>query len=184
MVDKSISMAGSEPQVTEALRGFANTLQSASGQLRYLGTLVVFAGEPETIVLSQPLEKLAIDYRADGEGTAIFDALAYALPLEKSRTEPVICAIVSDGEENSSQEADERLVAAMIAARREMGWTFLWLSLNGKSNRTARTLSIPCITTTRENIRQALPEVVKKIASTAARLVGTIPLRAIEGGRR
>jgi hypothetical protein len=179
-------MADSELQVTKALRDFVTTLQRAPGQLRYLATLVTFAGEPETVVLAEPLEKLAIEYKADGAGgTALFDALAFALPLERSRNEVIVCCIISDGEENSSVEASERQVAAMVSARRELGnWIFLWLSLSGKPNRTARALSIECLTERREDVNQALPKLAERINRKAARLTGSIPLRAIEGGRR
>jgi Mg-chelatase subunit ChlD len=185
ILDKSRSMADSESQVTKALLGFVTTLQNPPGQLRYLATLVCFAHEPETIVVDQPLEQLAVEYKADGEGTALFDALAHALPLERSRDEMIICVIISDGQENSSKEANERQVAAMVSARRELGnWRFLWLSLDGKPNRTARAMSIECLTARREDISQALTQLAERIGRMATRLTGSAPLRAIEGGRR
>jgi hypothetical protein len=185
VLDKSLSMADSEAQVTEALRGFVSTLQSMPGPQRYLATLVTFAGEAETVILAEPLEKLSVQYRADGEGTALYDAIAFALSLEKTRTEQVVCVIVSDGDENCSQEATEQQIVAMVTARRELGnWIFIWLSLNSKPNKTARALGIQCIATRRENVARALPQVAERIGCMAARLAGSTPLRAIEGGRR
>jgi hypothetical protein len=180
-------MVGHEGQVAEALRSFVSTLRSAPNQPGYVATLVVFADEAETVFLRQPIEKLAIAYKADGEGTALWDAMAHAFILEKSRRERVICLIISDGEENCSREVDAKQVSSLVRSRMEWGnWTFLWLNLQGKPSKSARALGIPCLDSTRERIGESLPEVAKQISRVAARLVGGGRSRGLllEGGRR
>jgi hypothetical protein len=175
-------MAPFEREVTEALRNFVATLENAPGQPIYLVTLVAFADEAETITLLQPLEKLAIEYKANGKGTGLWDGMAHALALEKSRQERVVCLTITDGEENCSQEADQKQVAAMIQTRKEWGnWIFLWLNLQGRPSKAAKTLNIECLDSTREEIRRTLPEVAGRI-SRAARIAGNAPIQ-IEQGR-
>jgi len=172
ILDKSYSMFEHQELVTTSIRSFVHTL-SASNQARYVATLVVFSNETETILQSQPIETLAIDYKADGEGTALWDAMAHAFTLEKSRREPVVCVIVTDGEENSSTEADQEQVASMIRSRREWGnWTFMWLNLQGKPSRDARALGFNCVDSTRERINESMSEVANRISHVATRLTG------------
>jgi hypothetical protein len=177
-------MVAHEELVADALRSFVDTLRSAQNQPRYVTSLVEFADEAETILLRQPLEKLAIAYKADGEGTALWDAMAHAFMLEKSRRDRVICLIISDGEENSSREVDQKQVAAMVRSRIEWNtWTFLWLHLSGKPSKNARALGIDCMDSTREEIAKALPEVARQISRVGARLTGGDRGLLIEGGR-
>jgi hypothetical protein len=164
-------MAGYEEQATVGLRSFVNTLNQATNQPRYVATLVAFAGEPQTIMVGQPLEKLAITYKANGEGTALWDAMAHAFGIEKSRHESTLCLIVTDGQDNCSREADRRQVAAMTQNRYEWGnWTFVWLDLEGKPNKNARALGIDCLASTRSEIGHILPEVAERISRVAARI--------------
>ena len=173
ILDQSLSMAPHQELVAESLRSFVNTLRGAPDQPRYIATLVGFADQVQTIFLAQPIEKLAISYKADGKGTALWDAMAHAFLLEKSRREHVVCLVISDGEENSSREADEKQVASMIRSRREWGnWTFLWLNLQGKPSKNARALGINCVDSTLDQINKSLPEVANQICRVAARLTG------------
>jgi hypothetical protein len=158
------------------------TIKSADS-ISWLGTLVTFAAIPEILAQAQPLEKLAIEYKVDAEGstTALYDGLATALTSEKSRTDRVICTVVPDGAENSSQYTDRDQIQSMIRARRELGnWTFIWLSLDGKPSKTASRLGIDCITARREDIAQALSGIATQIVRATARLAGGGALRRIE----
>jgi hypothetical protein len=173
ILDRSVSMAGYEEHVTAGLRSFVHTLSHAATQPHYVATLVEFADEPETIMVGEPLEKLAITYKANGEGTALWDAMAHAFVLEKSRHEPTVCLIVTDGQDNCSREGDRKQVTAMIQARREWGnWTIVWLDLEGKPNKNARALGIDCLASTRSEVGQKIPEVAERIARVAARISG------------
>jgi hypothetical protein len=185
ILDRSLSMAGQEEQVSEALRAFIDTLKNAPNQPDYAATLVEFADHPDTILLRQPLEKLAIHYKADGEGTALWDAMACAFLLEKSRQDRIICVIVSDGEENCSREADQEQIAAMVRSRMEWGnWSFVWLNLQGKPSKNAKALGIRCFDSTRDQIAKSLPAVAREVSRVAARLAGGSRGLLLEGGRR
>jgi hypothetical protein len=182
ILDRSLSMAGHEERVTSALRSFLNKLAHTTNQ-RYLATLVQFAGEAEISALSLPLKRLCINYKPNGEGTALWDALAHSLVLEKSRQAPVICLIVTDGEDNASREADCKQVRAMTQSRREWGnWVFLWLNLQGKPSKNAHTLAIDCVDCAREDIGNALPGLADRISRAVARL-GNNGRVLVEGGR-
>ncbi len=140
-----------------------------------------FAEEPETIASNLPIEKLIIDYKPTGEGTTLWDALAHTLVLEKSRQAPVVCLIVTDGEDNCSKEADQKQVHAMIQSRREWGnWRFLWLNLQGKPSKNARALGLDCVDCAREDIGKTLPGLAERIVRAVARPGGNI--RALTGG--
>jgi Mg-chelatase subunit ChlD len=130
ILDRSQSMTGHEEHVIQAIRGFIGALLSGPATTRSVMTLVQFADEPEICALAQPLEKVSVSYTPTGTKTALWAAMAYSLSLEKARHEPVICVVVTDGEDNASAESDRKQVTAMIQSRREWGnWTFLWLNL-------------------------------------------------------
>jgi hypothetical protein len=113
----------------------------------------------------------------------LWDALAHTLVLEKSRRTAVVCLIVTDGEDNCSQEADSKQVHAMIQSRREWGnWLFLWLNLQGKPNKNARALGIDCLDCARQDIGKALSVSADRIARAVARLGGQT--RTLIGGGR
>jgi hypothetical protein len=178
-------MASHQQEVINGLRDFVEILRNAPRQPRYTTTLVTFAGEPETVMEAQPLEKLAINYQAAGEGTAAWDAFAHAFWLEKSRGEPTICFIVTDGRDNCSREANYREIADQIQARREWGnWTFVWLDLGDKPNKNARALGIECLKAHRTNVANALTEVARQIARVGARIAGGGPRRLADRNGR
>jgi Mg-chelatase subunit ChlD len=185
ILDKSLSMAEHEERVTTSLRSFVDTLASAPNQPRYVVTLVGFSNEAETLLQCQPIETLAINYKADGESTALWDAMAHGFTLEKSRREHVVCLIVSDGEDNASTAVDQKQVAAMVRSRQEWGnWTIVWLNLQGKPSKSARTLGINCIDSTRDQINESLPAVASQISRVGARLAGGARKLSIEGQKR
>ena len=182
ILDRSASMAEHEERVTTSLRRFVDTLVSTPNQRRYAVTLVGFSNEAETLFQGQPIETLAIDYRADGEGTALWDAMAHAFTLERSRQDPVICLIVSDGEDNASASADQRQITAMVRNRQEWGnWTILWLNLQGKPSKSARALGISCVDSNRDQINESLSAVAGQISRVGARLAGGARKLSIEG---
>jgi hypothetical protein len=184
ILDRSLSMAPHEELVAGALRNFVSTLCKAPNHLRYVTTLIEFADGAETVLHRQPLENLAVTYKANGQGTALWDAMALAFTLEKSRQDRVICLVVSDGEENCSREADQKQVASMVRSRIEWGnWTFLWLNLQGKPSKSARSLGLNCFDSSCDQIGKALPQVAEQICRVAARVTAD-DRKSVEGGRR
>jgi hypothetical protein len=176
-------MAEYKEHVIRALRGFLDALKTEPGGVRHLLTLVQFAGQAETCAVAQPLEQVPIDYRPDGDGTALRDAAAYTLDLEKSQRDPVICLFVTDGEDNCSEYVNEKQLKAKIQTRREWGnWTFLCLNLGGKPNKTMMAMGIECVNVAREKISEALPALGQKISQATARLGNT--RRILIGGGR
>jgi hypothetical protein len=167
ILDRSLSMAGHEELVIRALRGFLDAVKSGPNLRPYLLTLVQFAEQPQTCALAQSLESVSLEYKPDGAGTAVWDAMAHSLGLEKSRQEPVICVIVTDGQDNASREADQKQVLAMIKTRREWGnWTFLWLNLEGRNrpSKNAAALGLKSLDIGREEIGEVLPALGQRIS--------------------
>src|SRR5262249_40929397 len=79
IVDRSLSMAGFETHVTAALRDLLALLRQ--DPLRYLVTLVQFADGMEVCARGQAPELLSFTYKPDGEGIAVWDAMARSFQL-------------------------------------------------------------------------------------------------------
>ena len=66
-------------------------------------------------------------YDALGRGILDQEATLARLP-DGERPTKVVMVIVTDGQENASREFDRARVMALIAARRQLGWEFVFLS--------------------------------------------------------
>jgi hypothetical protein len=174
-------MAGCEQRTTAALQEFFEELKKH--QVRYSVRLVEFAKDVE-IHAPQPLASISYEYKADGEATALWDAMGQALVSQKSREELVICLIVTDGEDNASRELDRRHVQEMVRAREEMGnWVFVFLNLQGKPNRSAQALGIRCFDYQREHVDKGLKAVASQVSGAIKRLRPAAGMKLIVGGR-
>jgi len=143
VMDKSGSM---NPRATDAIGGF-NTLlteQQAQPGEAFL-TLVLFdTTYTFAVPLGTPLKDVvpltAETYRPGGN-TALNDALARAIietgkrlsdMNEADRPDKVICVVITDGEENSSQEyhgpEGKKLIQEMVKHQEEKyNWAFMYL---------------------------------------------------------
>jgi hypothetical protein len=184
ILDRSGSMKPHEVRVVESLHGFLAMLREGlpAGSQALL-TLTQFGNSVETCALLQPLETVTVNYQAVKESTSLWDAISYTLRQETSRHVPVLALFVTDGEENSSKEADLKQVQAMIQTREEWGnWKFYVLNLQGRPSRSAAQLRVDCINSTPEKMGEALSEIARRMCRDAARLQ-THQSLLLEGGR-
>merc|ERR1711893_194 len=68
--------------------------------------------------------------------TPLFDAVGDTILMaEKAQTEAELIVVVtfSDGEENASRRHSRKSIFDRIAAKRELGWTFVFLGANQDS---------------------------------------------------
>src|SRR5215471_12546048 len=103
ILDSSSSMAGYQAKVTEALHDFFHRLAGSPGE--YLVTLVEFSGPSQIRIATRaaPASEVSFYYQPEGS-TALWDAIGCGLEAEATTTQPVVCLIITDGEENGSRE--------------------------------------------------------------------------------
>ena len=129
----SMHTMGNEP--LNGLNKFVDK-QKESGD--FLFTLVVFDNEPKIVldnVNGKDIPTLTKEehYDAqDGGCTALYDAIAFGINLQKERkTKNVIVPILTDGLENASLTYNKSQVAEMISEMTEKyKWKFMYLGAN------------------------------------------------------
>jgi len=94
-------------------------------------TMVQFADAPHFVFAGLPLDAVA---DLDGESykprgsTSLLDAIGETISAaERAGSVRPVIVVQTDGEENASRKFSWRKVKAMISAKREQGWEFLFL---------------------------------------------------------
>ena len=128
LVDKSISMGGTEGIITSNLNLFhANQAKDAyDTQI----SLTLFADKAFPIIIGQSSKKHfeLKPYKVSGYGTALYDSIVYA-SREIEKCEPakhIIHLIITDGEDNTGKPVDE--AKKLITDKRSKGEHFFLLS--------------------------------------------------------
>jgi uncharacterized protein YegL len=85
-------------------------------------------------------------YRPD-HMTPLYDAIGYAVnklnkEIEKQTNYSVLVTILTDGEENASQEYTHEAVVQLITSMRTKGWVFTYIGANHNVEKTAYNLNI------------------------------------------
>lgn len=154
LLDESGSMAS---VITDVLGGFAQYLELLKAdETSYTMTVLKFGTRMRAHCSAVPLASvpaLTTKNYVPLENTALYDALAYAFAEEKKRvaseahpygTEPVLCIIFTDGEENASRHATKAQIVAQIKKREEAGnWTFVYLGADQDGWAIAQELGLP-----------------------------------------
>lgn len=135
VVDCSGSMGHLRHSAVEGYNAFLQQQAAVPGDayittLMFNNTVVTF-GTSRPLALATRLNQL--NYRTNG-GTAMNDAIGYAVAVLGSTLElscdQVICAILTDGEENASRIYSQDRVRELISRARARGWTFIFLAAN------------------------------------------------------
>ena len=140
LLDRSGSMASMAPDVVGGFNGFLANQQAQPGRGRM--TLVQFdSGDPFEVLTDgldlsrvRPLSDRTFQPRG---GTPLWDAVGelitrasvraeYRRVLRK-RAEETVVAVYTDGEENQSVRFSDSDVRRLIEAKKEEGWTFVFL---------------------------------------------------------
>ena len=156
ILDRSGSM---EACRDETISGFNEQVQKITGKAKSDGvadstfvTLALFNSEVEYVRFADPvstLGKLTSEYYVPDGTTAMIDAIGMTLSRfdrEVKDTEDTnyLVIVISDGEENDSQEFTYEHAAEMIQKRRKTGrWTFTYMGANQDLSDLSRRMSIP-----------------------------------------
>ena len=140
ILDRSGSMAGLESDTIGGFNSMLSKQRNEPGDA-YV-TTVLFDNRCELLHDRIPLTGVADitarDYFVRGS-TALLDAIgrtirkidhAQSHTAASHRPARTVCAIITDGMENSSREYRVQQIRAMIEAQKEKGWEFLFLGAN------------------------------------------------------
>jgi len=142
VLDKSASMDSLTSSTIEGFNSFLKAQKEVEGEATM--TLVQFADRSDTLMDVQPIvnadELSARNYRADGNSTALLDALGRTMNNtehqlsemdEDQKPEKVIFVVITDGAENSSQEFEQKIIMEMINRHRDDSkWEFVFIGAN------------------------------------------------------
>lgn len=132
VLDRSGSMAGMRKDHEGGLRSFVEDQKDLDGEVLF--TLVQFDSQnPCEIMYDRtPIRDVGqIDLIPRG-GTPLLDAMGGAMAhLSKHKDlGPVVCMVITDGEENASHEWTRDKIKARVAELEQANWTFLFLGAN------------------------------------------------------
>lgn len=156
ILDRSGSMSSIRSDAIGGFNAFLKDQKSVPGAAKL--TLVLFDHEyivlHDAVKLEDVPELSSSDFVPRGS-TAMFDAIGRTIDaiggrLDKSDTKPdkVIVAILTDGEENSSQEYTSDRVAKMIKHQQDKyAWEFVFLAANQDAFRAGAALNIKACNT-------------------------------------
>ena len=136
ILDESGSMYGKRADVIGGFNSFLNEQKAIEGdEARFY--LVKFNSKIKVSHAAMDLNEvpeLTNDTYAPQSTTALCDAIAKGIRLadkDKKEDERVICVIITDGEENSSQKTSYSQMKELIASHERMpDWTFLYIGEN------------------------------------------------------
>jgi len=155
ILDKSGSMSTQRERVISAFNEFLNDLKGAQGVsvtfwLTLFDTVVT---TPVHGINVGEVEPLSIPRYVPGGNTALYDALGQTLNqmerrLDGDESTPIVVCILTDGQENSSKEFDEKQIREKIAALNSRpNWTFTFMGADQDAWVAARLMGIPAMNT-------------------------------------
>lgn len=139
ILDKSGSMDAVKQATISGFNEYVDSLRKDKN-VSYTMSLTLFDTEKEHRYKNTPLAEVSAltekSYRPDGN-TALYDAavstIDYAHKNMDKKTK-TLCVIMTDGEENSSREYDDKDLKRKIKELEETGyWTFVFLGANQDS---------------------------------------------------
>src|SRR5262249_23171941 len=136
LLDETASMQSCKHETISAFNEYVKGLKGAKTASEIYLTLVTFNSEHrKTVFANRPLPRvpeLTEESYKPGAITPLYDA-AYATIGEaekKSTGKDVLFIIVTDGQENASQEIDRPRIFELIQKKKHAGWTFVFLAAN------------------------------------------------------
>lgn len=140
ILDRSGSMGGLEKDTIGGFNAMLDKQKQEKGQARV--TTALFDNSYE--LLHDRLDLQAVNPISDQDyfvrgSTALLDAIARSVlkvdsvmkaTAEPYRPDKVLFVIITDGMENASHRFTAQQVQALVNARREMGWEFIFLGAN------------------------------------------------------
>lgn len=136
ILDRSGSMQVIQESTIKGFNEYLNTLKKDGNKYRF--TLTLFDTTVAIPYLDQPIEKVKEltkeTYGPDG-WTALYDAVCSTVnKIKEKKDQKVITIIMTDGQENSSEEYNQEAMKALIQEKEKKGnWTFVYLGANQDS---------------------------------------------------
>ena len=151
IIDESGSMQSIKKEAVDNVNETIQTIRSAQkkheDQEHYV-SLVSFNNDVKTIYECVPVNKvkeLTEDTYCPDCFTALYDAMGISLnALRKmvSKDDKVLVTVVTDGEENASNEYDGVAVKALVDELKANGWVFAYIGANQDVEAVASKISI------------------------------------------
>lgn len=137
ILDESGSMDRKFTDVTDGFNHFIDSQRQLDVNDEAKLFLVKFNTAVSVVWIRKPIKEVPVLDEANyipGGGTALYDAVAEGIRVAekgKRSDEKVLCVIITDGEENSSEKATQKEVKELITSREKSGdWTFIYLGEN------------------------------------------------------
>ena len=134
IVDESGSMCVIKPQALAGINETIDTvkkMQKMHPEMEQRISLLTFDSCHKTFkydnVRAESAHRLGIKDYNPGGGTPLYDAIGIAiskLNAQTSEHDNVLVTIITDGEENCSQEYNLRMIKTLISKMKKQGWTF------------------------------------------------------------
>ena len=132
ILDESGSMQACKGAALAGFNHYLATLRREPAETRF--TLTLFnAGKTEVRYRAVPVSAvndLDVETYRPQAGTPLYDAIGRTLSLAKQEAPAggrKLCVILTDGEENASQEYSRQQVFKLIKRYEQQGWAFLYL---------------------------------------------------------
>ena len=144
ILDESGSM-GSCKQ--ETINGFNEYIQSLRKQ-NVKFALTKFSDDCKIVYNAKDIKDVKelneVDYQPNGM-TALYDAIGNTISMVKSE-DKVLIVILTDGDENASEEYKKETIAKLIKEKEKKGWTFVYLGANQDAMLNAEKFGLRCNT--------------------------------------
>lgn len=152
ILDESGSMSCIERQALNGLNETLQTIRRAQDKFpeqEQLVSIVPFESGNIRLLRDKVSIKEVNDLRPDeynpGACTPLYDAIGFGInSIRKTVTDDdsVLVTIITDGEENSSEEYSGRAIAAIIDELKKKGWMFTYIGANQDAVSVAMTINI------------------------------------------
>ena len=132
ILDESGSMQSCKGAALAGFNHYLASLREEPADTRF--TLTLFnAGKTEVRYQSAPVatvQELDVETYRPQDGTPLYDAIGRTLSLARQEAPALakkLCVILTDGQENASQEYKRTQVFDLIKSCEQQGWAFLYL---------------------------------------------------------
>ena len=152
ILDESGSMSCIERQALNGLNETLQTIRRAQDKFpeqEQLVSIVPFESGNIRLLRDKVSIKEVNDLRPDeynpGAGTPLYDAIGFGInSIRKAVTDDdsVLVTIITDGEENSSEEYSGKAIATIIDELKKKGWMFTYIGANQDAVSVAMTINI------------------------------------------
>ncbi len=194
VVDRSGSMGtppGFREEMELGINRFLNDQKEVPGKCRV--TLAHFDTEYEEVFTNVKLAEVPTVTIVPRGGTALLDSVGNAvtdlrahiksLPKGK-RPDKVLVTIITDGQENSSREWNNKKVQDLVAECIKDGWEFSYLGANQDAFAEGRTIGVPIASTLSYTPATAYAVMGAHTHSTSAWRTGTLGNMQYSGAQR